>query len=323
MKTISIYNHKGGVGKTTIAYNLAHALADLGNAVLIADLDPQANLSLLGMDDYENYIETGGWTIATSVLPLITGEGDFTAPQPVGIGNGVTLLPGSIDLASYENLLPSAWTECLAGQPRGFLVTTALGRLLTSAGAMTGADYVLVDLGPNVGGLNRVALLASDYFIVPMMADLFSNRAVRTLGETLKEWTEVWETAAGRARNLRFSLLPGQPHFLGYIAQQYNIYRNRPTKAFEYWKAQMPSVVASSIMDPLQPRGLDRPARDHGAEIGEVKNFHSLVPKAQEARKPIIHLTAADGVIGDHVNTVLAARACFDDMAKNVCDWTA
>lgn len=221
VKTISVYNHKGGVGKTTITYNLGYALADLGRSVILVDLDPQANLSILAMKDYESFFTSGGWTSATGLDPLVTGAGDFGEPELVKNGDTVWLLPGSIDLVGFEGTLPVAWTECLAGHVRGFRVTSALFRMLQRAGEEVRANFVLLDLGPNVGGLNRAGVLSSDYFIGPMTADLFSTRAVRNLGHTIREWSEQWATALRHAPAIDFDLPMGRPRFLGYIAQQF------------------------------------------------------------------------------------------------------
>lgn len=324
MKTICIYNHKGGVGKTTIAYNLAYALADRGERVMLVDVDPQTNLSVLALDDYDRFVTEDGWTIADSMEPLVTGAGDFEAPEleELSEDEDVLLLPGSLDLARFENILPGAWTECLAGEPRGFRVTSALSRMIRAAGEEAEADYALLDVGPNIGSLNRAAVLGSDYFIVPMTADLFSNRAVHTLGATIRNWCDNWELARGRTGKLDFELPAGKPAFLGYIAQQFGIYRSRPTKAFQHWTEQMPVSIREGIITPLKPIGLASPGSKKGPEIGEIKDFHSLAPMAQEAGKPIIDLTAADGVIGGHVASVASARECFGKLAKNICEWT-
>lgn len=322
MKTISVYNHKGGVGKTTITYNMGYALADLGCSVILVDLDPQANLSILAMRDYESFLAGGGWTSAEGLDPLVTGAGDFGEPELVKIGDSVWLLPGSIDLVGFEGILPVAWTECLAGHVRGFRVTSALFRMLHRAGEEVGADFVLLDLGPNVGGLNRAAVLSSDYFMVPMTADLFSTRAVRNLGRTIREWSEQWDTALRHAPAIDFALPRGRSRFLGYIAQQFNVYRNRPTEAFEYWKSLMPRAVTEGITDALRPISLDTPGSTLGPQIGELKNFHSLAPKAQQAGKPIFHLSSQDGVFGGHLDVVEAARTGFGEIATNICEWT-
>lgn len=324
MKLISIFNHKGGVGKTTITYNLAFALAELGSTVVMADLDPQANLSIMSLDNYEGFIDEGGWTISSGLQPLVSGEGDYSRPELQRLDQRVFLLPCDIDLADFESILPTAWTECLAGQTRGFRVTSAIGRMLFQASEEVDADYVLIDLGPNIGGLNRAVLMSSGYFIVPMTADLFSVKATKSVGRNIVNWVRDWENARQRFRmNEEFSIPDGRCHFLGYITQQFNIYRNRPTEAFKHWKTIMPEAVSEGIIETLSQVSLSDPAASNGPEIGDVQNFHSLAPKAQEHRKPIFRLSNKEGIFGNNLERVDQARESFSDIARKIRDWTS
>lgn len=115
----------------------------------------------------------------------------------------VWLLPGDIQLSTFEAILPNAWTESLAGNERGFRVTSAAFRMIGSAAERVEADYVFVDLGPNVGALNRAVLLGSDYLILPMASDLFSLRALPSVGQSLDTWIRQWATAQTVARPRR------------------------------------------------------------------------------------------------------------------------
>lgn len=160
------------------------------------DADAQANLTGLALseDAYQQQIDNGT-TIWNAVAPLVTGAGDLQVPRPTQIRRGAWLLPGDIRLANYEAILPVGWTEALAGEARGFRVTSAMHRLFRELQRQTDAEYVLVDLGPNVGALNRTALIASDGFVVPLSPDLFSLMALPSVGNSLREWNRQWKTA--------------------------------------------------------------------------------------------------------------------------------
>src|SRR5881227_3869460 len=105
---ITIYNHKGGVGKTTLNVNIASALAEQGKSVLLVDSDPQCNLTsyLLSDDVVDNLLNTSedvdGRTIWSAVRPKLEGTGDITTVEPRKISTRLFLLPGDIRLSEYE-----------------------------------------------------------------------------------------------------------------------------------------------------------------------------------------------------------------------------
>ena len=179
MKVVAFFNHKGGVGKTTIVFNTAIALGELGHKVAIVDADAQANASAiaLGEERYETAVNKNE-TLWTAVAPLVSGAGDFRAVAPIELRENVCIVPGDIRLSKFEAILPQSWTEALAGNERGFRATTALHRLCQSMDELCSAEYVFVDVGPNVGALNRSVLIACDGFVVPLAPDLFSILAL-------------------------------------------------------------------------------------------------------------------------------------------------
>lgn len=152
MRTISIINQKGGVGKTTTVVNLSAALARLGHSVTVLDLDPQANASAtLGkMDPYEVKFTTANL--------LLDKESDIpAAPWHDSIENDVRLIYGHVgltrvdrDIAKIHVLTPGA------------ALKRRLGKLAL------GDEIVLIDCAPSLSLLTVNALVASDYYIVPM-----------------------------------------------------------------------------------------------------------------------------------------------------------
>ncbi|MCS7483398.1 ParA family protein [Umezawaea endophytica] len=331
MKTISFFNHKGGVGKTTMLFNAAIEMGRLGKRVLMVDLDAQANLSAISLPDEkltELYApEADALTVAHAFAPLVSGSGDVEAPEAIEVRPGsVWLTAGDIKLSDFEGIMPNAWTEALAGQERGFRVTSAPFRMIHDLGKILEADFAFVDLGPNVGALNRAVLLGSDYLIVPMASDLFSLRALPSVGGSLTTWVRQWKTAQSLAPKLTFELPRGLPKVLGYVSQQFNVYRGEATMAFSQWIDMMPEQMKVGLLDPLAEHSdgagatLADPAQSDGPKVGDLKNFHSLVPYAQTMRKAIFELVADEVVRGGQVTRARASEEQFKALCNNIIE---
>jgi len=196
---ITFLNNKGGVGKTSLVYHLAWMLSEIGERVLVCDLDPQANLTASFLSEGELESLWGGSssnrTIFQCVAPLVE-VGDIQEPCVHPAADALGLIPGDLALSGFEDHLASEW--------------------------------------PN---------------------------------------------------------------------------------AYEKWVNRMPESYARCLMDEKQGPFAETPARDKFC-IATVKHYRSLVPMAQEARKPIFELTSADGAIGAHAAAVGEAHKDFRRLAK-------
>jgi cellulose biosynthesis protein BcsQ len=195
VKKIALFNHKGGVGKTTLTVNIADALEREGKRVLLVDADPQCNLTSFYLEEalLERILgdsdNGSGQTVWSAVKPVVDGRGGIAKiPEWQVDKRSIFLLAGDVLLSEYEEVLPEAWTECFARRTRGYDITTALAQVANRAAENVKADVCLYDVGPNVGALNRVVLLDCDYFITPVAADLFSLRALSTVGRSVAKW---------------------------------------------------------------------------------------------------------------------------------------
>ena len=152
MKTIAFFNNKGGVGKTSLVYHLSSMYADLGLNVVAADLDPQANLTSMFLEDerLEALWADGGHkqTIYGAFQPLLDGTGDVAAPHIEDVAPGLSLVAGDLTLSAAEEELSGQWPDCLDRKPRAFRVLSGMWRILMAAGKDVGADLVLIDVGP-------------------------------------------------------------------------------------------------------------------------------------------------------------------------------
>lgn len=311
MKTFAFLNNKGGVGKTTLVYHLAWMLAQRSVAVLAVDFDPQANLTAMFLDDdrLEALWSDGEHrdTVYGALRPLIEGEGDIVAPHVEPISERMGLLVGDLALSLVEDELSAQWPDCLDRKPRAFRVMSALWRLLEQAAAETEAQIVLIDVGPNLGALNRAAMLCAHHVVLPLAPDLFSLQGLKNLGPTLRRWRHEWRDRKDRRPpEVRFSLPPGDMTPAGYVVMQHAVRLDRPVRAYDRWMARIPTVYREAMLD--EPAAII-PDPDP-QRLALLKHYRSLMPMAQEARKPMFMLKPADGAIGAHVEAV---RSCYED----------
>ena len=189
--------------------------------MLLVDADPQCNLTsyLVEADVVGNWLDNSdsgnGVTLWSSIKPLAESTGLVKEIDPVERLKNIFLLPGDIKLSEFEQDLPQLWTDCLQRKVRGYKGVTAISEAVNFAAAAKKVDFVFYDIGPNIGALNRVILLDCDFFIVPAACDLFSTRALSTLGHSLSSWVKDWQVVKQLAPDNVF-LLPGMPKFLGY-----------------------------------------------------------------------------------------------------------
>jgi len=317
---VTFFNNKGGVGKTSLVYHLVWMFADQGVRVVAADLDPQANLTAAFLE--EDRLEEL-WpddehplTILGSIQPLLRGTGDVAEAHCEAISDELTLIVGDLALSSFEDELSSQWPACLDRKERAFRVLSAFWRVLQQAAVRHEADLVVVDLGPNLGAINRAALICSSYVVVPLAPDLFSLQGLRNLGPTFRRWRDEWGQRLERAPKVGIDLPPVQMRPIGYVVLQHSVRLDRPVKAYDKWIARIPSQYRESLLgEPLPP---DVTLANDPECLALLKHYRSLMPLAQEARKPIFHLKPADGAIGAHLSAARAAYFEFKDLAARI-----
>ena len=288
-KRISVFNHKGGVGKTTLTFNLASALAEQDKRVLLVDTDPQCNLTSHIIEDsvvddlLDKSDESEGQTVWSSVKPIVDAEGDIKHINAYETENpNLFILPGDIRLSEFESDLSELWSQCILRKAKGYRGVTAISRLVNHVATEENVDYVFYDSGPNIGSLNKVILLDCDYFIVPAACDLFSLRALKTLGVTLASWINDWSNISNLAPE-NAELLVGAPSFLGYIPLGFRTYGGKPAYKHSLFIRKIEKEIMAQIVSQL--RDIDSQLAVGGMnefKLGEVKDFGTLVPTSQE-----------------------------------------
>ena len=320
MKTVAFFNNKGGVGKTTLLYHLAWMYSELGVRTVALDLDPQSNLtSSFLSEDRLDELWVGpaeGQTIVTAVSPLLEeGTGEVQPPHLEVISRRLALVPGDLALARVEDELSSQWSKCLDGNAKAFRITTAFHRVVRLAAEKFQAELVLLDVGPNLGALNRCALIAADHVVVPLVPDLYSLQGLRNLGPTLQKWRKGWQKRMEEAPHSLTSLPSGDMAPAGYIVLQHATRQSRPVRAYLRWAERIPSEYRNAMLLPAA-EGVTLDNDPHC--LAQLKHYRSLMPMAMEAGKPIFHLKPADGAIGSHVAAVAECAKDFHRLARQL-----
>lgn len=323
MKTIAFFNNKGGVGKTSLVYHLAWMYADMGLPVVAADLDPQANLTSMFVDDdrLEALWPDGSHakTIFGAIQPLLEGTGDIASPHIENITDNIGLLVGDLALSASEDELTSQWPDCLDRKPRAFRVLSAIWRVIEQAAREREAGLVLVDVGPNLGAVNRAALISAEYVVIPLAPDLYSLQGLRNLGPTLRRWRNEWSERRGRNPVNDLSIPSGDMRPAGYILMQHAVRLDRPVKAYERWMARIPTVYREAVLDE-KVANVPQAIQDDPHCLAALKHYRSLMPLAQEARKPMFFLKPADGALGGHGKAVQDCYRDFRTLARTIAD---
>ncbi|OHB63569.1 MAG: chromosome partitioning protein [Planctomycetes bacterium RBG_13_62_9] len=320
MRTITFFNNKGGVGKTTLVYHVAWMCAELGRRVLAVDLDPQANLTTMFLDEEpleRLWPEEGkNQSILTCILPTLEGTGDIDPAPLQQIRANIHLLPGDLGLSQFEDKLSDSWPRCLMGHKDAFRAMTAFYRIIHYAAEAVNADIVLMDVGPNLGAINRASLIASDHVVMPLAPGLFSLQGLRNLGPTLLTWRESWRKMLdAKPSDLNIPMPTGAMRPVGYVIMQHVERKNRPVKAYQRWVSKIPTVYETYV---LRKKAHVADADTDPNRIGFIKNYQSLMPLAEDARKPIFKLTPADGAIGAHAAAVSKCYMDFKHLTEEI-----
>jgi cellulose biosynthesis protein BcsQ len=288
-------------------------LAEMGVKTLAVDLDPQANLTSAFLT--ENKLETL-WssqqgTILSAVDPILEGTGDIAHLDPLEVRDDLFLVAGDLGLSRFEDKLSDSWGKGFSGGDKAALrATSAFHRIIQTAGQSVGAELALMDVGPNLGAINRSSLLAADHLLIPLAADLYSLQGLRNLGPSVRTWRKDWRLSLERASpSIDFSLPSGAMTPIGYVVLQHAVRLDRPVKAFRKWLDRIPTEYRTSVLGQTSP-SLFAPGSSDPDCLASLRNYRSLMPLAQDARKPMFDLKPADGAIGSHSQYV---QTCYDE----------
>lgn len=307
-KIICLFNHKGGVSKTTTAFNLGWKMAELGKKVLLADFDPQCNLTGMvmgfrGADDLnEIYNSAPPNNVKDGLAPAFESQPRQIAPVkcvPVDGNANLFLVPGHIGLAEYETTLGIA--QELSGSLLALRnLPGSIRFLLDSTANEITADYVIVDMSPSLGPLNQNLIATCDYFLVPLHPDYFSTMALNSLASTLPRWKAWAETASSidALKNADYPFPEPKSYFIGAVIQKYRPRNGKASKAFQNWIDQLVGGLKSALIPSLEKAGMldsksfkEKSGNEPWEALLEVPDFNSLIALSQEWQVPVYALT--------------------------------
>ncbi len=295
-KKLVFANNKGGVGKTTLAFNVAVACANLGYKTVLIDLDPQCNLSRLSLgEDYylQNLFSDQEKTIADVLRGVVEGGADIDLSVsflPVAGHSQLRLLKGDVELSLYENLLITAYGQAAAGQQIGYFQTSAIDRFLRAKGLSDEIDLFIIDTSPSLGLLNQMIFLGADYFVVPMMADAFSVQGIENLGSIYERWKNNWRNSAKALAGdteTKF-VLHGDALFAGYIINAYNVYAKKPIADHRSWMQEIPRKIEKHLSLKHCRNGLVE--KSWRAPLQIIQDYGRIPAKCQELGAAIFDL---------------------------------
>ena len=255
------------------------------------------------------------------IAPVISGD-PLVAPTVFEVADRFGLLPGNLELSFVEDALSSAWSESLSDFPlvrgRGLRGSAALAKAIRDAGRIFQADIALIDVGPNLGAINRAALLAADYVVVPVAPDIFSLKGLTNVGSGLRMWREGWSRRIAGVDAPSGGWPIGDMLSIGYVVSRFTIYKGDQGRHFSRWVNRVPEIFHRDVLH----EGFPAPATvdDDDACLAWLKDYHSLMAMAHEARKPVFQLKPSDGAIGGHQRAALAAYSDFRNLAQVIAE---
>jgi cellulose biosynthesis protein BcsQ len=350
MRSISVFNNKGGVGKTTLTYHVGHALSEMGFKVLLIDADPQCNLTIYSLDQEQiheiwekedKFIDEGfessklamtkkafsslirePRSIHFSLKPTEEGTGDIESlPPPVKLSSSLDIIPGRLTLHLYEDKIAERWAGIYRGDPLAIRTVTKIRELSEKYSELYNYDYVIIDTSPSLGSLNKVIISTVDGFFIPAAPDLFSLYGIRNIGKSLSAWKSefkiIYQLISEEKRN---SFPKNFVSFLGYTiynAKKYSGVNNTWDLAhahFNYAK-QIPDTIKQCIGKDLRSHLDDRLMSE---PIGgtSVMHSHNTFPNmAQHYHFPMWQVPALPNIEPEHASTLRGASAKYEHTA--------
>ncbi len=341
VQKIALFNHKGGVSKTTTTFNLGWMLASKGKTVILVDSDPQCNLTGMALREDTEDDEARIQAIYNTTSNIKTGLAPAFESQPRSIEavdcipvqgrEGLFLLPGHVGFAEYEVTLGIA--QELSGSIQALRnLPGSINDLLEKTAAKFNADYILIDMSPSLSSINQNLLMISDFFLVPTTADFFSVMAIDSLARVLPKW-RAWAKSASSLQILREANYPFPAvdvRFLGTIVQNYRIIRGKETAAFQTWIEKIERAVSEKLVPMLSQSNMMLPIQSYRDQeipntfsLAKISNFNSLIARSQEHGTPVYELTPQQleqrgTVLENNQNKQEEFKQTFSDLADKI-----
>lgn len=313
--SVALSAFKGGVSKTTCTFNFGWQLSHVGNKrTLLVDLDAQSNLtqvflSSLAQEELVNhqafrlsYPKVGNPNFANLGEFLIKFMRDNSTRGTIDTYKhsnypNLYLMAGGLKLIDYETKV--AFTE----QSKSDLAAMIPGILYHSIQAAAKdchAEIIFLDTSPSMGPLNMLAVMTSDYFVIPCQADFFSLQALKSAKLRICPSPESeQDTWIQRMKVLQDSELhadskypvPKQlPKFLGIVTSMFTTYSQKPAENFRIYINEIKKFVDTDLVPEFRKHDMVVDRESGHYELATVPNFNSAAPRAQAQGVPIMAL---------------------------------
>lgn len=346
MRIISIFNNKGGVGKTTLTFHLACALSEMGHKTLIIDLDPQCSLTIhalneedlhriwaeedvfiddfksardkLNKDDFQK-ISSSTRSIHYLLKPTEDGTNEIGYSRPFKIDDNLDLIPGRLSMHLFENKIASRWSEAYHGDPLAVRTITKIRKLAEDYARAYNYDYIIMDTSPSLGMLNKVIISTTDGFLIPCMPDMFSLYGIKNIGKSLALWKKEFDTIMGLISDEKRKYFPREfVRFLGftiYNARKYSTNNNRWDLAqahFNYAK-EIPNTIRNYITVEVR-KYISDDILETPIGSTSVMHSHSTMPSmGQKYKKPMWLVPTLDNLENQDKGTIAGNRAIYEN----------
>ena len=320
MKSIAVFNNKGGVGKTTLTYHLGYALAELGHKTLLVDLDPQSNLTLFPLkpeelhtiweieeafvDDFvqarENNTPKAFRDIARDVRSihfLLKPTEDGTdipqsLPKPLKLHRNLGMIPGRLSIHTYEDTIANRWNGVYGGDPLAIRTVTQIRNFCEEYAKKESYAYVVIDTSPSLGILNKVIISTVDGFLIPCMPDMFSLYGIQNIGKSLKGWKRDFDTIFNLLSEAKLAYFPKNiVKFLGFTIFNARRYKGSSTwdlsKAHQHYAEQIPSTIRKYIGNDHRKHLTKLQLEEPIGGTAIMHSYSTLPTMAQKYRTPM------------------------------------
>jgi len=350
MKIISLFNNKGGVGKSTLAFHLSNILSEMGHKTLMIDLDPQCNLTIFGMneedlheiwaaedpyiddfdsavksipaEDFKKFLEKPR-TIHFLLKPTEDGQGELeNIPPPVHLRPNLDLIPGRLTIHKFESKISERWSGAYLGEPLSIRTLTNIRNIAEIYAQKHNYKFVIIDTSPSLGALNKVIISTVDGFLIPALPDMFSLYGIRNIGSSLMQWSKEFNTIYGLISEEKRKRFPEKfVRFLGYT-----IYNAKRYKGSNEWDLATAHANYAKQIPPTIELFISPDVRSHltTAQVNEpigssaVMHTHNTLPNmAQKYKCPIWLVPTCTGLDPDDKSTIMGNRDSYESTKKS------
>lgn len=346
MKIISLFNNKGGVGKSTLAFHLSNILSEMGKKTLMIDLDPQCNLTICGMDEeslhkiweqedsfiddfetsvnnmpqdkYEEFLSSPR-TIHFLLKPTEDGQGDLSIlPPPVNLRPNLDLIPGRLTIHQFENKISERWSGSYLGDSLSIRTITKIRNIAEEHGEMNGYDFIIIDTSPSLGALNKIIISTVDGFLIPALPDMFSMYGIRNIGNALKQWNREFNTIYSLISDDKRTKFPRNfVRFLGYTIYNAKKYTGVTqwdlALAHYHYAQQIPSIIQEYISPEVRSHLNDAQVNEPIGGVSVMHSHNTLPNMAQKYKNPIWKIPSLPNLESTDKPTIMGNKRIYEE----------